>query len=322
MKYMIFLITVFVCSDLLSQDCTINVQIKDEYFTDSQILSVREIISDTNHMYKDSVILPKDITDKYLGLLSAVYDLHSALTDSIFNTKSIHIYPYPYELPYTQMVIQTDASFDWVNNFIQDSLISGNAKFDSITSLYGLKLRSGNYTSTDTFLHIGSSTILNFNALVGAFESIAGISSAYPDYSFGGDGNNIEATFSNDTTHIVFSRGWGDCPSGCISHHYWEFSVVNCVPKLERSYGDPLSHIGEVGSSRLSVFPNPFRNKIFITNPQNKSYSLLIYSISGKLLYTQKVTTEFIDLTMLDKGMYFLTIESDKGSKTVKIIKQ
>ncbi len=273
-------------------------------------------------MYKDSVILPKDITDKYLGLLSAVYDQHSGLTDSLFNTKSIHIYPYPYELPYTQMVIQTDASFDWVNNYIHDSVVSGNAKFDSITSLYGLKLKSGLYLSSDTFLYIGSSNILNLKPLVGVFESIKGIDSAYPDYSFGGDGDNIEATFSNDTAHIVFSTGWGDCLSGCISHHYWEFSVVNCILELVRSYGDPLSHIDEMRSSGLTVFPNPFTNKIFINNPQHENYSLFVHTIQGKLLYTRQATTESIDLSMLGTGIYFLTIESDKGSKTVKIIKR
>ena len=322
MKYMILIITAFIYSDLFSQDCTINDWIKDEYITDSQILSVREIISDTNHIYKDSVILPRDITDKYLGLLSAVYDHHSGLTDSIFNYKSIHIYLYPFELPFTQMIIHTDASFDWVKNYIQDSLVSGNATFDSITLLYGLKLKSVIYLSADTFLYIGSSTILNLKPLVDVFESIEGIESAYPDNSYGGDGDNIEATFSNDTAHMIFSTGWGDCLSGCISHHYWEFSVVDCIPELVRSYGDPLSHIDEMGSPGLSVFPNPFNDRIFITNPQNESYYLLIRSIQGKLLYTQKVTTESIDLSMLGNGLYFLTLKSDKGSRTIKIIKQ
>ncbi|NOU61031.1 hypothetical protein [Marinifilum caeruleilacunae] len=41
-----------------------------------------------------------------------------------------------------------------------------------------------------------------------------------------GDGSQIElAYFSPDFIHLIYSYGWGDCPSGCINRHYWELGI-------------------------------------------------------------------------------------------------
>ena len=51
-----------------------------------------------------------------------------------------------------------------------------------------------------------------------------------------------EATALDDGAYrISLTIGWGDCPSGCISHHTWVFKVTadGAVTLLEES-GDPL----------------------------------------------------------------------------------
>jgi hypothetical protein len=290
------------------------------------MLSMREITSDTNHVYKDSVLLPGDITDKYLRLISAVYNQNTYLTDSIFYHYSIHIYPYYFleyqDIPYTQIVLHMDTTLEWVKTYIQDSVISGNYKFDSITSLYNLRLKQVWYLKSAIYVFIESPVIMNLQALVDSFESIEGIEYAEPYNILVGDGDDIQITFNHDTANIVFSVGWGDCPSGCIDRHYWQFSVFNCTSEFERSYGDLFTIIGDTKSAGWNVFPNPFKDKIFISNPLNEIINIVIHSIHGELLFIQQINTDNIDLSILDSGMYFLTIESDKECKTIKIIKR
>jgi hypothetical protein len=325
MKYVILVCWILTSVQLFSQNCIINDWIKDEYFFDSQMLSMREITSDSNHLYKDSVLLPVDITNKYLGLLSAIYNQNTDITDSIFNYYSIHIYPYFFleyhDLPYSQLALKMDTTLEWVKTYIQDSLISGNDKFDSITSLYNLRLKEVWYLQSATYVFIESPVIINFQALVGSFESIVGIEYAEPYNTLVGDGDDIQVSFNHDTANIVFSVGWGDCPAGCMDRHYWQFLVFNCTSKFERSYGDPFTIICDTKSAGWSVFPNPFKDIIFINNPIHEIINIAIYTMHGELLLIQQITDN-IDLSMLDSGMYFLAIESEKEFKPIKIIKR
>lgn len=67
------------------------------------------------------------------------------------------------------------------------------------------------------------------------------LKSAQPNYTgeYGEAENDIQY---NVTTGIyTFSQRWGDCPSGCMYHHYWDFSVFRTSKAiLLREYGLPL----------------------------------------------------------------------------------
>ncbi len=41
----------------------------------------------------------------------------------------------------------------------------------------------------------------------------------------GGDGNDIHYFQKQPHDYFVFSRGWGDCPSGCINRYYWYVEI-------------------------------------------------------------------------------------------------
>lgn len=69
------------------------------------------------------------------------------------------------------------------------------------------------------------------------------VESAEPDRIIGGGGG---IKYDPQTSVYTFSKGWGDCPSGCIYNHYWEFSVdpsTNEVKLLKES-GTPLTESG------------------------------------------------------------------------------
>jgi hypothetical protein len=55
-----------------------------------------------------------------------------------------------------------------------------------------------------------------------------------------------------DGWRLVFWRGWGDCPAGCINAHYWYFFVktdgeIELVGEYERVYEPGLNRYRETG---------------------------------------------------------------------------
>lgn len=48
--------------------------------------------------------------------------------------------------------------------------------------------------------------------------------------------------YHNPTGEYTFIQGWGDCPSGCISNHFWEFAVSQTGKvTLLKEFGAPLA---------------------------------------------------------------------------------
>ncbi len=73
----------------------------------------------------------------------------------------------------------------------------------------------------------------------------------------------------------------------------------------------------------FSVKPNPFNDYISISTKTNESYSCRIFDISGKLVEEQENRLSGkIDLTRLQRGVYFLHLQSKNQLETLKIIKQ
>jgi hypothetical protein len=51
-----------------------------------------------------------------------------------------------------------------------------------------------------------------------------------------GDGDSIQAK----PPEYTIKMDWGDCPSGCIYEHFWEFKITDGTVKLLSEYGSPL----------------------------------------------------------------------------------
>ncbi len=94
-------------------------------------------------------------------------------------------------------------------------------ELDQLNALYGV-------IEIDDPFHRISAIILNFDQVYNTplladlylQDDPPGMRYAEPN-SYGGDGSTISA----GPPFYTFIRAWGDCPSGCIYHEYWEFSV-------------------------------------------------------------------------------------------------
>lgn len=60
-----------------------------------------------------------------------------------------------------------------------------------------------------------------------------------------GDGSRITFEQAENARRYTFSVGWGDCPSGCIYRHSWEFTLVGGDIQL-REFGAPLNPDGSI----------------------------------------------------------------------------
>jgi hypothetical protein len=70
----------------------------------------------------------------------------------------------------------------------------------------------------------------------------------------------------------------------------------------------------------LKIYPNPVETTLYIAGLTSSSI-VSIYSITGALVL-QQVVTETIDVSSLDKGMYFVKIESEGEKIVQKFIKR
>lgn len=73
--------------------------------------------------------------------------------------------------------------------------------------------------------------------------------------------------------------------------------------------------------SEISLFPNPSKGLINISNPQNESSSIVVMSIEGKFILSKEIeTSSSIDLSSNSAGVYLVTISNAAGSITERIV--
>jgi hypothetical protein len=82
-----------------------------------------------------------------------------------------------------------------------------------------------------------------------------------------------------------------------------------------------LVSISEVENGiQFHLYPNPAQHKLFI-DCSFEIKKLTILGISGAFVFQQFVTTNTIDIQGLKPGIYFLTIETERGRNTKRFIK-
>ncbi|WP_264554533.1 endonuclease [Flavobacterium sp. N1946] len=77
----------------------------------------------------------------------------------------------------------------------------------------------------------------------------------------------------------------------------------------------------EINLVNVTLYPTITAEYVNIANPENKTYSYTIENIFGQTL-TKNTTTDKIDLSLYNTGLYFITIQSDNRFKTIKVIRK
>ncbi|OYT17891.1 MAG: hypothetical protein B7C24_00485 [Bacteroidetes bacterium 4572_77] len=81
--------------------------------------------------------------------------------------------------------------------------------------------------------------------------------------------------------------------------------------------------IEESNALTFHTKPNPFNNTIQISSNFTQEFTIHIFDISGKKVAAfQANNNDILDVSFLEKGVYFLQVQTDKKTKIIKIIKQ
>jgi acetyl esterase/lipase len=80
--------------------------------------------------------------------------------------------------------------------------------------------------------------------------------------------------------------------------------------------------VNEITNIELKLFPNPTENQINLES-SNWILNVQLMDMSGKVLVTETVASDFyqMDLYELQSGFYFLNVNTEAGSKTLKFSK-
>jgi len=74
----------------------------------------------------------------------------------------------------------------------------------------------------------------------------------------------------------------------------------------------------------LNVFPNPFNSIVYINSSINKNnfYTIKITNLQGKIVYQSNEFLNYINLSEIEAGVYFISIQTNDDSIiTKKIVK-
>lgn len=99
--------------------------------------------------------------------------------------------------------------------------------------------------------------------------------------------------------------------------------LMNITIWLARG-GSPVTGIKESNKLQFSLYPNPFTSKLNVSNYGSlENMEMNIIDALGKIVYSEKINSQEIDLSSLSDGIYVIRINDKDGiSYTQKIIKQ
>lgn len=108
-------------------------------------------------------------------------------------------------------------------------------------------------------------------------------------------------------------------PSGTVD--MIEFPDINETHHIvEGQY--PLSN-PEFSMSGMTVSPVPVSDKLFISHNQSLAgINVIIYDVSGRLVASEKLMSNSLDVSKLNAGVYFLNLNLNEQTKAIKFIKR
>jgi len=289
------LLLLFLCASLANaqtvpSSCDAPDSVKDLYRGDAAII----VLYGDRHAYdeidiapdlKDSVLVPSNRIDSFLKPMLAVLNaLPLFPKDSIAFVDEIHQYRNPLV---TRIRIQVDTGSIWGKNLANGVIPTGDPTVDSILDSYQVFLDTSYQHQTNAItIELESKITINVIALRKIFDSIPGVVDTYNHVI--GDGDFISCKIANDTVTLLYSMGWGDCPSGCTERRTWEFTVFpDCSVRFDGSYGDPLPSWSVYEPIQKTIFKTILIIKDF-------AYRCLLKNLdSKKILIMYEIISEY-----------------------------
>ena len=143
--------------------------------------------------------------------------------------------------------------------------------------------------------------------------TVKGTATGITDSLFWNWGDGTTTAYTNQNTNITHTYATGGNYTVCLH-------TTNYCGAKDSCFSVNGVGITEQELKYLNAYPNPVNDILTIENPYQCSMQLNIYSIAGKLLYSNKYEnyTTSIDMSNYEKGIYFVEMILADGRKAVR----
>jgi hypothetical protein len=221
-----------------ADDSNLSDSLKQSYKTDAARLALREIHNDSLLRLSLIEIPDSEIENYYNGIIHIHNQNNIPARDSVFDIYNLHTFLNP---EMKSFIVAVDSNANWTQAWRIGNPMTGISQIDLLMTKYDIQVTGYYYWPYYHAAVLQTNEHVNLLALCSLFSNIQGIYFSEPN-GWGGDGNDVDAIKNDELINFKFSLGWGDCPSGCISHHYWDFNVYfNGTVEYLGSYGNPIT---------------------------------------------------------------------------------
>jgi polyhydroxybutyrate depolymerase len=157
------------------------------------------------------------------------------------------------------------------------------------------------------------------NPVVTSVPNINLADSTFVDEYFYGNGvNGSEVLFYKITEG---GHTWpGGSPVPPFGFTNMDINASQLIGNFFSQYCSVTSGASDIPTERLSVFPNPFANKIFIQSDAG-IVNIQLFNSLGDLMWEGKDISQQ-DFSYLEDGIYLVRLLSSSGQRTVELIKE
>ncbi|NOZ45452.1 MAG: T9SS type A sorting domain-containing protein [Chlorobi bacterium] len=199
--------------------------------------------------------------------------------------------------------------------------LPSDAEWTELTDyLGGIEIAGGKMKETGTshwsVPNEGATNESGFNALPGG---VRGPNNSEYFFAMGEQGKfHSTTTESDDSTRTYNRRLYYD--SAEVDEDTDNSNNSLSVRCLKNNTGTSINQIEK--NNPIRIYPNPTKGNIYIDQLSNNQSTVFIYNLIGSIIYTKQITqaNATLNISDLQKGIYFIQVKSDKSSSTEKII--
>lgn len=129
----------------------------------------------------------------------------------------------------------------------------------------------------------------------------------------------VTVTYSYDNLHRLYQATY----SNGVGIQYSYDTLGNRTQEIKTNN---FLSVEEVSTEKsFTVYPNPFQEELNILSKEQSITQVQLYDLAGKLIQEEKVNNQnsfSLKTNSLPSGTYLITIISDKGKESYKVIKK
>lgn len=311
-------------------ECEYDDQFEEAYRVDAARLAIRYLY-EYGSSDSSSIEIPDHLFEMMMNNLAIARNETSELWQfDVFEKYDIHTNGSP-SVNHFSLVLDRDV--DWVRNWINDKILSGNAQIDQLIKRYELRVEQMDLPDGNLVrFEITTDQLLNIPALLQRFQNINGVVNGEEVLATSSLNTDIVYYFnSQNDLGLSFTYNWGNCEKACLYQHRWICTLDDETCELigEARRGDPLSVELFDFFFRLDVFPNPTTNfvNLHMIGPPQREVEVCLFDAYGKKMRSEAINTEQgqldveVSLQDLPVGVYFVSFRNGNSIHTEKVFK-